>query len=194
MTDIEFANLLRKIGHCFVRAPKISKEVADLAFEMCGHIEASHCDAILRRFASLEKFPENLGNSIYAAYCAAVPLGQRSSVGDPARPKFCPICDPGPWQGKIVAFQKEADGSVLKFFFDCPRCNPGSPHKATREQITSLGYIVPPKPSDVAKYYYRMFVANNPMTVQRNGTCFHDLLGDPRRLSQAAAPLPPKED
>lgn len=190
MNDVEFHRMIGIIGHSFTHTPKLTKEFLAALLARIEHIDGRHCEQITARVCDLEKFPENLGSTILGIWRSLDPA---AAVPDDSRDRFaskCPVCDPGPWQGQIVAFKRNQDGTISKTFFDCPRCKPSSQYAASREQIAGRGYIVPRTQWDVATHYYRMFAANNPDLARRVGPRMGELLADPRRMVVALRETP----
>lgn len=186
MNSDDFSKMVGIIAHSFTKAPKLTKEYLGVLYERVGHIDGKHCEHIANRVASMEEFPGNLGNVILGIHRTLDPAAAAPSDMRERFATRCTVCDPGLWQGQIVAFKKNDAGGVDKFYFDCSRCRPNGQYAASREQIAERGYIVPPTQWDVAKYYYRMFAANNPAMVRRQDLRFDDLLANPRALAHAA--------
>ncbi|MDQ7835497.1 MAG: hypothetical protein RDU24_08955 [Humidesulfovibrio sp.] len=190
MNSEEFSKMVGTIAHSFTKAPKLTKDYLSALWDRVGHIDGRHCGQIAARLSAQEEFPNNLGNAILGAFRS---LDPEAAVPSDERERFstkCSECDPGAWKGQIVAFKKNDQGGVDKFYFDCPLCRPSGQFAASRVQIAERGYIVPPTQWDVAKFYFRMFVANNQDLVRRVNVRFDELLADPRRCAAALRETP----
>lgn len=193
MNNDNFSHMVGQIAHSFTKAPRLTKEFLEALYCRVKDIDDRHCAHITSRICDLEKFPENLGSAIIGVWRSLDPSASAPAENRDRFTTRCSICDPGPWQGQIRAYKKTPTGAVEKFFFDCPKCKPGSQHRGAREQIAAWGYIVPPTQWDVSKYEFRMFAANNHETYRRMGSLFEGLLASPKRTAGACAETPDEQ-
>lgn len=145
-------------------ARRYSPETRDRVWERVRDVPGGLVQAVTERIEALDEHPKNLANAILAAWRALTPASA-GEAGKWLNP--CPECDPGRWKGRIVFFTRRADGRIHKQVCDCALCRPASADKATRGQLAARGALVPPTPQDVARWYFRMFRANNAALARR---------------------------
>lgn len=168
----------------------INQATKDRTFERVQRVPSKHVKAITEYIENLEKFPANLGNSIFSAWSAVAP---QEANGDEDQGKWtntCSECDPGPWKGLIVCWSRREDGTLAKFKYPCAVCQPSSARKSTRAELAAIGLMVPPNQAAVKYWHWRAFRANWKELAERVDTMFGGMLIDPRRMMLAAGETP----